>query len=52
MATTTRRTKIHFTRGGRRVKCGLTAKKTTKDTRIKARVTCSNCRRGLAAEAK
>jgi hypothetical protein len=46
------RRKVHFTRGGRRVKCGLFAKKTLHDTRDKRLVTCTNCKRGLAAEAK
>ena len=43
---------IHFTRGGRKVLCGLKAKATRKDTRKKAKVTCKNCLRVLAAEAK
>lgn len=46
------RRKVHFTRGGRRVKCGRFAKKTLSDTRDRKKVTCANCRRGLAAEAK
>ena len=47
-----RKTATHMTRGGRKVLCGLVAKKTRKDTRDKRRVTCKNCRRVLAAEAK
>lgn len=42
----------HFTRGGRKVLCGLVAKRTTRDTRKKKFVTCKNCQRVLAAEAK
>jgi hypothetical protein len=42
----------HFTRGGRKVLCGLKAKSTLKDTRKKALVTCKNCLRVLKAEAK
>jgi hypothetical protein len=47
-----RKTVVHFTRGGRRVLCGLVAKKTIADTRKKTSVTCRNCLRVLKAEAK
>lgn len=42
----------HYTRGGKRVRCGLVAKKTVKDTRDKRRVTCHNCIRGIEADGK
>ena len=47
-----RKKAIHFTRGGPRVSCGLEAKKTRADTRVKRRVSCKNCRRVLVAESK
>lgn len=47
-----RKARIHFTRGGRKVLCGLVAKKTISDTRLKQKVTCANCGRVLAAEKK
>lgn len=47
-----RRTATHFTRGSRKVLCGLVAKKTRADTREKRRVTCKNCKRVLVAEGK
>jgi hypothetical protein len=43
---------VHFTRGGRRVRCGLVAKRTVIDTRQKSRVTCKNCLRALKAESR
>ena len=47
-----RKIATHYTRGGKRVLCGLIANRTRKDTRKKPSVTCKNCRRVLAAEAK
>ena len=47
-----RKPRTHFTRGGRKVLCGLVAKKTIADTRKKDRVTCGNCKRVLKAESK
>lgn len=43
---------VHYTRGGKRVLCGLIAKSTSSDTRVKSRVSCKNCLRVLKAEAK
>jgi hypothetical protein len=47
-----RKSAVHFTRGSRKVLCGIIAKSTLTDTRVKAKVTCRNCRRVLRAEAK
>lgn len=47
-----RKTAIHYTRGSKKTLCGLPTKKTLHDTRLKRKVTCKNCQRVLAAEAK